>query len=542
MVRSRVTTLSLWIAPSVVAALSLGRPALGQSFPVFSKSNLPLGSSQDGIASADLNQDGLPDLAHVHHLAAAVRIAFGDGTGTFGAGLGLTSFATMSDPTRITTADVNLDGHLDLLVHTWDDGGPIYRIALHTAQLGSWNPAINLDIPPFEGWLGDVKAADLTGDGNVDIVATNRSLANSGIEFFGNNGSLSFTRQHVGTGAAQSLISLETVDNNGDGLLDVFACGGTSSGDASWRFGGTGIGPAAPTKAAVGAGEAIQLGDLNADGLVDLLIGRPAVSGSILTPGGFNIRPGTAGGGFGPLQQIAFLFGPMTPHFRSVRIGDLNHDGLVDLFFFDPQLGIVTSSGIPNNPPGSFPWIPFVSSAPGADATFFDFDLDGDLDAVVANANGAVATLVTQSTAVPAGTSAFGTGTPGCPGRMGISAAGTPSVGNAQFRILATHAPESSLGLLLITDLALPVGADTLAIGCLLHVDLLGSTTVIGLDSRNDDSGISAALVPIPNVSGLAGSSYAAQLIGVESATLASRCSVSPFGVVSSRGLALTIQ
>ncbi|MBL8693793.1 MAG: hypothetical protein JNJ88_06800 [Planctomycetes bacterium] len=47
MVRSRVKSLALWVTPSVVAALSLGRPALAQSFPAF----------------ADLNQDGSPDLA-----------------------------------------------------------------------------------------------------------------------------------------------------------------------------------------------------------------------------------------------------------------------------------------------------------------------------------------------------------------------------------------------------------------------------------------------------------------------------------------------
>ncbi|MBL8693792.1 MAG: hypothetical protein JNJ88_06795 [Planctomycetes bacterium] len=301
----------------------------------------------------------------------------------------------MANPTRITTADVDPNGRVDLLAHTWDDDGRTNRIALHAAQLGGWNPAMNIDIPAFDGWLGDVKAADLNGDGNVKIAAINRSLENSRIEFFGNNGSLSLTRQHVGKGAAQSLVSLETADSNGDGFLMGLACGSTNSSGLTRRSAGTALGPAAPTCIAMDAAEAIQVGDLNGEGLMDLLTGRPAVGGPVLTAGGFSIRPGSVFGGFGILQQIMFLFGPMTPQYRSTRIGDLSHDGTADHFFFDTQTGILTSPGNPNSP-GTIPFVPFVHSAPGSDAAFLDFDADRDLDAVVAHANGATATRMTQ--------------------------------------------------------------------------------------------------------------------------------------------------
>lgn len=133
---------------------------------------------------------------------------------------------------------------------------------------------------------------------------------------------------------------------------------------------------------------------------------------------------------------------------------------------------------------------------------------------------------------------AYGTGTPGCQGTETLTVNECPKVGAGSFAIATSVAPPSSLGLGLVTDQANAAGSDPFGIGVLLHVDLLLSTEVIPLDFVSDGAGQATAPAPIPNTPALANRTYYAQTIW---GWPVSSCSLPPFNLSSSRGLALTI-
>lgn len=137
----------------------------------------------------------------------------------------------------------------------------------------------------------------------------------------------------------------------------------------------------------------------------------------------------------------------------------------------------------------------------------------------------------------PDGLSNFGSGTPGCVGVIHTDASGAAKVGDPSFAILADRAPSGSQGLLLVTDAALPPGADQLGVGVLLHVDLLLSQEFIAFDIFSDPDGNGLAILGIPADSNLIGRNYFVQTLWLDGA-----CPLPPFNLCSSNGLQVTVQ
>ena len=67
-------------------------------------------------------------------------------------------------------------------------------------------------------------------------------------------------------------------------------------------------------------------------------------------------------------------------------------------------------------------------------------------------------------------------------------------------------------------------------------------TELYGFSGFSDGLGSGYGPAPIPNNPALVSKTYFAQLVFVESAADGLACSASPYGIVTSRGLALTIQ
>ncbi len=130
----------------------------------------------------------------------------------------------------------------------------------------------------------------------------------------------------------------------------------------------------------------------------------------------------------------------------------------------------------------------------------------------------------------------FGTGTPGCDGTQVPGVVTCPMVGNAEFGITCTNAPASSLGLGMATDAQDVAGSDPFGIGVLLHVDLLGATEIVSFDIPSDSSGFGSAAVPLPALPALAGKTYHVQMLWAWTS-----CSLPPYGLSTSRGMAVTI-
>ncbi|HKE01421.1 MAG TPA: hypothetical protein VKE69_10460, partial [Planctomycetota bacterium] len=134
----------------------------------------------------------------------------------------------------------------------------------------------------------------------------------------------------------------------------------------------------------------------------------------------------------------------------------------------------------------------------------------------------------------------YGTGTQGCSGFHTLGANAPPNVGSPGFALVASAAPPSSLGLLLVGDAQNAAGSDSLGIFLVFHVDLFASTLLVGFDMPSDLAGEALASVPIPASPSIAGATLYAQ--GIFQWRPTGPCFPSPFRLSSTPGLSLVLQ
>ena len=121
-----------------------------------------LASTVADIAVADVDEDGDPDLLVAPDWASSVQILLGHGDGTFGA---RSTIPSGIGTTEVRAADLDGDGHLDLVVGSTN--GP----AFHRGDgLGGFGPPHHLAIG-YESGGNPFEIGDLDGDGHPDLVA-----------------------------------------------------------------------------------------------------------------------------------------------------------------------------------------------------------------------------------------------------------------------------------------------------------------------------------------------------------------------------------
>ncbi len=226
--------------------------------------HIPVGNGPIGVVLADLNGDGLDDIANTDYSDNAISILFSNGDGTFSAP---NYVPTGVRPRNLNFGDLDGDGDLDLAVAdeglTVAPGVPGGVTVLRNNGGGSYTPAGDF---PAGVNSHNVQIAALNGDGFVDLAVANYSSDNVSVLI----GHGDFTFDAPLQLATPPFPLCSTVgDFNKDGIPDIATATFVNSQVAV--FTGAGDGTFSPSvNLNVGQGPFFVLhGDFNRDGVPD---------------------------------------------------------------------------------------------------------------------------------------------------------------------------------------------------------------------------------------------------------------------------------
>jgi hypothetical protein len=282
------------------------------SFEFFTRTDLTTNSrASTAVAAADFNRDGIPDLAVLD--SNGVSVFLGAGNGRFLPPIRIRILQGSNPYYNLTVADINCDGIPDLVVF---DGYHIGRTLFGKGD-GTFVVGPEFAEPPTNAF-NQVFSADFNLDGKPDLALGSEN----GINILLGNGDGTFSPPKLLPVTGNRCIAVGDV--NGDGKPDVIACGFNvevflGNGDGTFQKPRQSATPSQPVY--------LTVGDLNLDGKLDLAGVAIHDNGSNPYLGPVYVLYGNGDGTFQPALQIHSNVGPLF----SVGIGDMNGDGLPDI-------------------------------------------------------------------------------------------------------------------------------------------------------------------------------------------------------------------
>jgi hypothetical protein len=330
-----------------------------------------------GVAALDVDLDGDRDIVITsnldfigEHLPGAMTVHPNGGAGQFGGGALVSTGPSVQG--RTILADVNADGHLDLVGF---DG-------LHLGVgNGTFGPLIGSASTPPGGEVL-VVPSDLNRDGHIDLVVTSQqSIAatvklGNGTGQFTTAGFVEFTFPTYPSGPVIAI-----GDFNSDGIPDILAGSlyydqlGPRPMELRLGLGNGSFGPAS-TVPLIAAVTSIVLFDVEGDGDLDALVSDFYFSDVKLL----------VSRGDGTFEDARVASSSIAGT-GALALGDVDNDGLVDVmtreYQFEGSIGFIRqfSPGLFTHPQRKWSTGGFIQNFP-IPLSLADLDLDGRLDLV----------------------------------------------------------------------------------------------------------------------------------------------------------------
>lgn len=321
------------------------------------------GNMADGIAVADVNGDGKPDLVASYLGDNAVRVVIGAGGGAFQSTSA--TYSVGKHPYWVATGDLNLDGYADIV--TANEGDNTISVLMNNGD-GSGTFAAQKTYPVGR-YPTQVAIGDLNGDGIPDLAVTNIGDNTVSI-LFGQTGGTFVAGPVLATGTNPYGVAIGDFRRNGQNDLAVTCFGKAqldiflNNGDGTFQSPQILATDIYPTSVAIG--------DFNRDGNLDVMTGN-SIANDV------SFFAGNGNGTFQPAKNSYALNFP-----DSFAVGDVNGDGILDAVTVAPnfqEVSILLGKG-----DGTFQQrVEFASGQQPWATALADFNSDGKLDIVTAN-------------------------------------------------------------------------------------------------------------------------------------------------------------
>jgi hypothetical protein len=320
----------------------------------------------------DFNNDSYPDIAVAFYTTSNIGIFLGDGNGSFNV---LLTYSTTegSTPYALTVDDINADDRLDVIVANQGTNNIGIFLGYGDGRFAS--------VITFSTGIGSqpysVAVADFNNDGQMDIVVVNVGSKNIGILYGYGNGTFSAIVIYQ-TEDNYSPVAVTVGDLNNDGLVDIIAVNSYDDNIGILL----GYGNGSFTKQVVYSTRSgtrpywVALGDFNNDTKLDMIsVNHDDDSISVFLAYG--------NGSFANVETYSNGDGSMPMY---VSVADFNNDHKLDIAVVNFGTdSIVLQFGIGD---GTFLLDDSYSTGDGSQPNTLaiaDFNKDGRLDIAVAN-------------------------------------------------------------------------------------------------------------------------------------------------------------